>query len=133
TVIRWPAGTELESAHVAEGALVDATGVRVERPAEGHAVDLADRGSAGLLAIFHPHSEQNRTCVLFCQPARDTESGADQDGRLRRERADSAARRRNGAEQALSLVLRTGREIERGEGTRIASVAEADAPQPIDE
>src|SRR5205823_7055503 len=54
-IIRWAVGATLECAHVTERALVDATHVRVERPAEHHAPDAIEGVAAWLLPIPRSH------------------------------------------------------------------------------
>jgi hypothetical protein len=50
-----PVGALLERPHVTEGAPVDAAHVGVERPAEGHASDMVQRGLARLFPIRDAH------------------------------------------------------------------------------
>ena len=69
-VVGGAVGALLEPAHVTERATVDAAHVRIQRPLEGHALDVVERHLAGLLAVGDAHPDDDTNTCSICPAAR---------------------------------------------------------------
>ena len=108
-VVGRPVGTRLECTDVAERAAVGAARVRVQRPAEGHAGDLAEGRAAGILAVFRTrHLTTLEQAFWVVQRVHDVRPCRGRtDGRLFRRRRDvPSPRTRNGPPDTATLVRR---------------------------